>query len=137
MIRKEVFLIPSILRECRRIISQSEVNKEIVKIQRVVAPVGYYILRTWNSRRDKHPLGGWHIWVHGTFNLRWNVNYINAHATSTLAGDLAEAKALKKVFKNNMSEIKVNATKSMIGHCLGASAGLEGVVTVKAKFLKC
>ncbi|KAK1368909.1 Beta-ketoacyl-[acyl-carrier-protein] synthase I [Heracleum sosnowskyi] len=60
------------------------------------------------------------------------VNYINAHATSTLAGDLAEAKALKKVFKNNMSEIKVNATKSMIGHCLGASAGLEGVATVKA-----
>ncbi|KAK1405415.1 3-oxoacyl-[acyl-carrier-protein] synthase I, chloroplastic-like [Heracleum sosnowskyi] len=65
------------------------------------------------------------------------VNYINAHATSTLAGDLAEAKALKKVFKNNMSEIKVNATKSMIGHCLGASAGLEGVATVKAKLLKC
>lgn len=38
------------------------------------------------------------------------MNYINAHATSTLAGDLAEANAIKKVFKNT-SELKVNATK--------------------------
>ncbi|KAG5235201.1 3-oxoacyl-[acyl-carrier-protein] synthase [Salix suchowensis] len=59
------------------------------------------------------------------------VNYINAHATSTLAGDLAEINAIKKVFKNT-SEIKINATKSMIGHCLGASGGLEAIATVKA-----
>lgn len=38
------------------------------------------------------------------------VNYINAHATSTLAGDLAEINAIKKVFKNT-NEIKINATK--------------------------
>ncbi|KAI3971863.1 hypothetical protein MKW92_052392 [Papaver armeniacum] len=59
------------------------------------------------------------------------VNYINAHATSTLAGDLAEVNAIKKVFKNT-SSIKINATKSMIGHCLGAAGGLEAIATVKA-----
>ncbi|XP_051128513.1 3-oxoacyl-[acyl-carrier-protein] synthase I, chloroplastic [Andrographis paniculata] len=59
------------------------------------------------------------------------VNYINAHATSTLVGDLAEINAIKKVFKKT-SEIKINATKSMIGHCLGAAGGLEAIATVKA-----
>lgn len=59
------------------------------------------------------------------------VNYINAHATSTLAGDLAEVNAIKKVFKNT-KDIKMNATKSMIGHCLGASGGLEAIASVKA-----
>nr|UQT18324.1 ketoacyl-ACP synthase Ia [Pelargonium x hortorum] len=59
------------------------------------------------------------------------VNYINAHATSTLAGDLAEVNAIKKVFKNT-SGIKINATKSMIGHSLGAAGGLEAIATVKA-----
>ncbi|XP_073048220.1 3-oxoacyl-[acyl-carrier-protein] synthase I, chloroplastic-like [Primulina eburnea] len=59
------------------------------------------------------------------------VNYINAHATSTIVGDLAEVNAVKKVFKNT-SEIKMNATKSMIGHCLGAAGGLEAIATVKA-----
>lgn len=59
------------------------------------------------------------------------MNYINAHATSTLAGDLAEVRAIKQVFKNT-SEIKINSTKSMIGHCLGAAGGLEAIATVKA-----
>ncbi|OWM63896.1 hypothetical protein CDL15_Pgr006158 [Punica granatum] len=58
------------------------------------------------------------------------VNYINAHATSTLAGDLAEINAIKKVFKNT-KDIKINATKSMIGHCLGAAGGLEAIATIK------
>ncbi|KAH9606958.1 hypothetical protein KSS87_009352 [Heliosperma pusillum] len=59
------------------------------------------------------------------------VNYINAHATSTIVGDLAEVNAIKKVFKDT-SEIKINATKSMIGHCLGAAGGMEAIATVKA-----
>ncbi|KAK8965156.1 hypothetical protein KSP40_PGU019353 [Platanthera guangdongensis] len=59
------------------------------------------------------------------------VNYINAHATSTLAGDLAEVNAIKKFFKDT-SEIKMNGTKSMIGHCLGAAGGLEAIATIKA-----
>ncbi|XP_043709337.1 3-oxoacyl-[acyl-carrier-protein] synthase I, chloroplastic-like [Telopea speciosissima] len=59
------------------------------------------------------------------------VNYINAHATSTPVGDLAEVNAIKKVFKNT-SDIKMNGTKSMIGHCLGAAGGLEAIATLKA-----
>ncbi|CAL1386553.1 unnamed protein product [Linum trigynum] len=59
------------------------------------------------------------------------VNYVNAHATSTLAGDLAEVNAIKKVFKDT-SEIKMNGTKSMIGHALGAAGGLEAIATIKA-----
>ncbi|KAL3499204.1 hypothetical protein ACH5RR_038297 [Cinchona calisaya] len=59
------------------------------------------------------------------------VNYVNAHATSTLAGDLAEVNAVKKVFKDT-SEIKMNGTKSMIGHGLGAAGGLEAIATIKA-----
>ncbi|KAJ4816543.1 3-oxoacyl-[acyl-carrier-protein] synthase [Rhynchospora pubera] len=59
------------------------------------------------------------------------VNYINAHATSTLAGDLAEINAINQVFKKT-SEIKINGTKSMIGHSLGASGGLEAIATIKA-----
>lgn len=59
-----------------------------------------------------------------------DVNFINAHATSTPLGDLAEVNALKKVFKNP-SKITMNATKSMTGHSLGAAGGLESVVTVK------
>jgi 3-oxoacyl-[acyl-carrier-protein] synthase II len=59
------------------------------------------------------------------------VNYINAHATSTPAGDMVEVKALKQVFKNP-EKIKMNSTKSMIGHGLGAAGGFEAVVTVMA-----
>ncbi|KAJ9558246.1 hypothetical protein OSB04_012860 [Centaurea solstitialis] len=59
------------------------------------------------------------------------VNYINGHATSTLIGDVAEIKALKNVFKK-IEGIKINATKSMIGHALGAAGGLEAIATIKA-----
>lgn len=43
---------------------------------------------------------------------------------STLVGDIAEVKAIRKVF-SDFSHIKMNATKSMIGHCLGAAGGME------------
>ncbi|KAA8540051.1 hypothetical protein F0562_026743 [Nyssa sinensis] len=59
------------------------------------------------------------------------VNYVNAHATSTRMGDLAEVNAIKKVFMDT-SEMKMNATKSMIGHALGAAGGLEAIATIKA-----
>lgn len=60
------------------------------------------------------------------------INYINAHATSTLVGDLCEVRAIKKVFGPHLKNIKVNATKSMIGHCLGAAGGIEAIATIKA-----
>jgi 3-oxoacyl-[acyl-carrier-protein] synthase II len=60
------------------------------------------------------------------------VNYINAHATSTMVGDVAEIAAIKSAFQEHASKIKINATKSMTGHCLGAAAGIEAVATIKA-----
>ena len=60
------------------------------------------------------------------------VNYVNAHATATPLGDLCELQALCSVFGPLTRNIKVNATKSMIGHCLGAAGGLEAVATVMA-----
>jgi 3-oxoacyl-[acyl-carrier-protein] synthase II len=61
-----------------------------------------------------------------------SVNYINAHATSTPAGDLCEINAILKVFGPHAKKMKINSTKSMIGHCLGAAGGLEAVATVLA-----
>jgi len=59
------------------------------------------------------------------------VNYINAHATSTPAGDLCEVNGLLKVF-SKPEKIAMNATKSMIGHSLGAAGGMEAIATIKA-----
>ncbi|MBM3192093.1 MAG: beta-ketoacyl-ACP synthase II [Chlamydiae bacterium] len=61
-----------------------------------------------------------------------DVDYVNAHATSTLVGDLCEARAIKKVFGAHAPHLKINSTKSMIGHCLGAAGGMEAVATVMA-----
>ncbi|KAL6507119.1 Protein TRANSPORT INHIBITOR RESPONSE 1 [Orobanche hederae] len=60
-----------------------------------------------------------------------DVNYINAHATSTPAGDLKEYQALLHCFGQN-PELRVNSTKSMIGHLLGAAGAVEAVATVQA-----
>lgn len=60
-----------------------------------------------------------------------DVNYINAHATSTPAGDLKEYKALIHCFGKN-PELRVNSTKSMIGHLLGAAGAVEAVAAVQA-----
>ena len=60
-----------------------------------------------------------------------DVNYINAHATSTPLGDMAEVNALKKIF-HHPENIVMNGTKSMTGHSLGAAGGLEAIVTIKA-----
>lgn len=59
------------------------------------------------------------------------INYINAHATSTQVGDMAEIRALKKIF-HHPSSIKMNSTKSMIGHLLGAAGGVEAIACIKA-----
>ncbi len=60
------------------------------------------------------------------------INYINAHATSTQAGDLCELLGIKNVFGDHIKNISINATKSMIGHCLGAAGGIEAIATIKA-----
>ncbi len=60
------------------------------------------------------------------------VNYINAHATSTLVGDICEIRGIKTVFGDHIENVSINATKSMIGHCLGAAGGIEAIATIKA-----
>ena len=58
------------------------------------------------------------------------INYINAHGTSTPAGDVVEVRAIKSTFGEESKKIVVNSTKSMIGHLLGAAGGVEAIVTV-------
>jgi 3-oxoacyl-[acyl-carrier-protein] synthase II len=58
------------------------------------------------------------------------VSYVNAHGTSTPAGDLAEYRAIRRVLSG--PGVKVNSTKSMIGHLLGAAGAVEAVATVMA-----
>lgn len=59
------------------------------------------------------------------------IDYINAHATSTPAGDMVEIEALKKAFPNWEGKV-LNSTKSLLGHALGAAGGLEAVVAAMA-----
>jgi 3-oxoacyl-(acyl-carrier-protein) synthase len=58
------------------------------------------------------------------------VEYVNAHGTSTPAGDANETQALKEVFGEHARKLPVSSTKSMTGHLLGAAGGIESVITV-------
>ena len=60
-----------------------------------------------------------------------DVNYVNAHATSTPAGDMAELRVLQNMFGKN-EIFKINSTKGMIGHLLGAASAVEAVACIKA-----
>lgn len=60
------------------------------------------------------------------------IDYINAHGTITYQNDLIETRAIRQVFKEAAAVVKINSTKSMIGHSLGATGGIEFIVCAEA-----
>lgn len=77
--------------------------------------------------------GAYRAMKHAIRNAGWNpedVDYINAHGTSTPVGDTTEVNSVKKAFGDHAYKLKMSSTKSSIGHLLGAAGGVESVFTI-------
>ncbi|MDD7300247.1 3-oxoacyl-[acyl-carrier-protein] synthase II [Fibrobacter intestinalis] len=60
------------------------------------------------------------------------VGYINTHGTSTPLGDVAECKAICEIYKGDVKNLKINSSKSMIGHMLGSASAIEGIISIQS-----
>lgn len=86
------------------------------------------------TKPDENGIGAAHAMSLALANARIDpteVDYINAHGTSTPLGDRAETVAIKSVFKEHARTMSISSTKSQLGHLLGASGGVEMVLAVK------
>ena len=84
---------------------------------------------------DKEGLGASKCMIFALENAGLNIddiNYINAHGTSTPANDYAETLAIKKVFGEKAYKIPISSTKSMMGHSSGAAGAIEAIACIKS-----
>ncbi len=84
-----------------------------------------------------HPegLGAYYVMTNALEDAQINydeVDYINVHGTATPLGDIAESKAIKKVFKDHAYKLNISSSKSMIGHLLGAAGAVEAIAAILA-----
>jgi 3-oxoacyl-[acyl-carrier-protein] synthase II len=87
------------------------------------------------TQPDKNGVGAAKAMEHALRDARLNpedIGYINAHGTSTPLGDQAETVALKSIFKEYARKVSISSTKSQLGHLLGASGGVEAILSVLA-----
>jgi len=93
----------------------------------------YCLSKDWTPGSNSHPLLMQNSYASNAVKLNpSDIQYLNAHGTSTSVGDVNETNAIKLAFGEDAKKLVVNSTKSMTGHLLGGAGGIESVFTVLA-----
>ena len=98
---------------------------------RLLDSYGDFDTRFRSAQADPDPQAAMRLAMRSAGLQPQDISYINAHGTSTPLGDKAETKAVKQVFGDHARVLSISSTKSQLGHTLGASGGIELVVTMK------